>query len=104
MSTPEKVAIVTGAGSGVGRAAAITLLRANYAVVLAGRRPNALTETIAAAGEAGQHALSVAQPLSPAFSPKQKRHLGDSMCSLTTLVAERHPSRWKTSPSPSGNR
>lgn len=60
MSTPEKVAIVTGAGSGVGRAAAITLLRANYAVVLAGRRPNALTETIAAAGDAGQHALSVA--------------------------------------------
>jgi NAD(P)-dependent dehydrogenase (short-subunit alcohol dehydrogenase family) len=59
MSTPEKVAIVTGAGSGVGRAAAITLLRANYAVVLAGRRPNALTETIAAAGDAGQHALSV---------------------------------------------
>jgi NAD(P)-dependent dehydrogenase (short-subunit alcohol dehydrogenase family) len=59
MSTPEKVAIVTGAGSGVGRAAAITLLRANYAVVLAGRRPNALTETIGAAGDAGQHALSV---------------------------------------------
>ena len=59
MSTPEKVAIVTGAGSGVGRAAAITLLRANYAVALAGRRPNALTETIAAAGDAGQHALSV---------------------------------------------
>lgn len=59
MSTPEKVAIVTGAGSGVGRAAAITLLRANYAVVLAGRRPNALTETIAAAGDAGQYALSV---------------------------------------------
>jgi NAD(P)-dependent dehydrogenase (short-subunit alcohol dehydrogenase family) len=64
MSTPEKVAIITGAGSGIGRAAAIALLRANYAVVLAGRRPEALTETVAAAGDAGQQALSVATDVS----------------------------------------
>ena len=64
MSTPEKVAIVTGAGSGIGRATAIALLRANYAVVLAGRRPDALTETVAAAGDAGQQALSVVTDVS----------------------------------------
>src|SRR5215212_9186551 len=44
MTTP-KVAIVTGAGSGIGRAAALALLREGYAVVLAGRRADALTET-----------------------------------------------------------
>ena len=64
MSTPEKVAIVTGAGSGIGRATAIALLRANFAVVLAGRRPDALTETVTAAGDAGQQALSVAADVS----------------------------------------
>jgi len=39
------IAIVTGAGSGIGRSVAIALSRAGYAVVLAGRRPSALEET-----------------------------------------------------------
>ena len=34
----QKVAIVTGAGTGVGRAAALALMKVGYAVVLAGRR------------------------------------------------------------------
>ena len=38
----QKVAIVTGAGSGIGRAAAVALLREGYAVGLAGRRKEAL--------------------------------------------------------------
>jgi NAD(P)-dependent dehydrogenase (short-subunit alcohol dehydrogenase family) len=41
----KKVAIVTGAGSGIGRAVSLGLLRAGYAVVLAGRRRAALDET-----------------------------------------------------------
>ena len=44
---PEKVAVVTGAGSGVGRAAAVTLYGNGYAVVAAGRREEALRETVA---------------------------------------------------------
>lgn len=49
----ERVAIVTGAGSGVGRAAALALLDAGYAVGLAGRRREPLKETasMAQAGE-----------------------------------------------------
>jgi len=45
METPRRVALVTGAGSGIGRACALGLLRTGYAVVLAGRRPEALEAT-----------------------------------------------------------
>jgi NAD(P)-dependent dehydrogenase (short-subunit alcohol dehydrogenase family) len=43
----SKIAVVTGAGSGVGRAVAVELLRAGWSVALAGRRPRTLEETAA---------------------------------------------------------
>ncbi|HWA79327.1 MAG TPA: SDR family oxidoreductase [Acetobacteraceae bacterium] len=46
----EKVAVVTGAGSGIGRAVALALVREGYATVLAGRRKDALEETASLAG------------------------------------------------------
>ena len=55
----DKVAIVTGAGSGIGRESALALLRAGYGVALAGRRAERLEETVKAAGEAGSRALAV---------------------------------------------
>lgn len=55
----KKVALVTGAGSGVGRAVTLAMLRAGYQVALAGRRPDALEQTVAEAGEAGERALVV---------------------------------------------
>ena len=48
-----KVAVVTGAGSGVGQAAAVTLYRYGYAVVAAGRREAALRDTVAQMSAAG---------------------------------------------------
>jgi NAD(P)-dependent dehydrogenase (short-subunit alcohol dehydrogenase family) len=54
-----KTAIVTGAGSGIGRASAIALLQAGYSVALAGRRADALQETIKLAGPDGARALAV---------------------------------------------
>jgi NAD(P)-dependent dehydrogenase (short-subunit alcohol dehydrogenase family) len=45
----EKTAVVTGAGSGIGRAAAVALLGAGWRVVLAGRRAGPLRETAALA-------------------------------------------------------
>jgi NAD(P)-dependent dehydrogenase (short-subunit alcohol dehydrogenase family) len=54
-----KVALVTGAGSGIGRASALALLNAGYHVVLAGRRADALQETVTRAGALGKNALAV---------------------------------------------
>jgi NAD(P)-dependent dehydrogenase (short-subunit alcohol dehydrogenase family) len=45
MAEAQKVAIVTGAGTGIGKAAAIALAKAGYAVALAGRRKEPLDET-----------------------------------------------------------
>jgi NAD(P)-dependent dehydrogenase (short-subunit alcohol dehydrogenase family) len=54
-----KAAIVTGAGSGIGRAVALALAREGYAVVLAGRRAEALDETKRAAADAASRMLAV---------------------------------------------
>jgi NAD(P)-dependent dehydrogenase (short-subunit alcohol dehydrogenase family) len=59
MSEIKPVALVTGAGSGIGRATALALLKAGYRVVLAGRREEQLNTTIDAADEQGQNALVV---------------------------------------------
>jgi NAD(P)-dependent dehydrogenase (short-subunit alcohol dehydrogenase family) len=57
--TTSKIAVVTGAGSGIGRAVALAFLRDGYKVALAGRRRDALDATIAAAGASGANALPV---------------------------------------------
>ena len=59
MSTRRKVAIVTGAGTGIGKSAALALLHEGYAVVLAGRTPEKLHAAIADAGDHAEHALAV---------------------------------------------
>ncbi len=70
MDSPSKVALVTGAGSGIGRAVAIALLRDDYSVVLAGRRAATLTETIDLAGSLGENALAVPTDVTSAESVK----------------------------------
>jgi NAD(P)-dependent dehydrogenase (short-subunit alcohol dehydrogenase family) len=59
MSSPSKIAIVTGAGSGIGRAVSLALLKDGYTVILAGRRPEALQATSALAGGDGPRALAI---------------------------------------------
>ena len=59
MNSPNKVAVVTGAGSGIGKAAALALLREGYRVALAGRRKERLEQVVADAGPSGAGALVV---------------------------------------------
>lgn len=66
-----KTALVTGAGSGIGRAAALALLRAGYHVALAGRRADALDETRALAGDLADRALAVPTDVSDEDSVRE---------------------------------
>ncbi len=68
MSLFDKVAIVTGAGSGIGRQVALALLGEGYSVVLAGRRAEPLEETVKEAGAAGPRALAVPTDVSDPVS------------------------------------
>jgi NAD(P)-dependent dehydrogenase (short-subunit alcohol dehydrogenase family) len=59
MSVLRKIAIVTGAGTGIGKCAALALLREGYSVILAGRRVEPLDMTAKEAGPFGSQARVV---------------------------------------------
>ncbi|MCA8994282.1 MAG: SDR family oxidoreductase [Planctomycetaceae bacterium] len=75
-----KVAVVTGAGSGIGRAVTLALLQEGYAVVLAGRRSEALAETMNLAGPLAENALAVPADVTSA----------DSVAALFAQVKQKH--------------
>ncbi|MEX2648950.1 MAG: SDR family oxidoreductase [Alphaproteobacteria bacterium] len=66
----DKVALVTGAGTGIGRASALALARAGFAVVLAGRRREPLDEAASAITGAGGRALAVSADVADPDSVK----------------------------------
>ncbi|MEO8344818.1 MAG: SDR family oxidoreductase, partial [Betaproteobacteria bacterium] len=59
MSESSKVAIVTGAGSGIGRAVALAFLKSGYRVALAGRRQELLDQAVRDAGATTANALAI---------------------------------------------
>ena len=59
MSGNGRIAMITGAGTGIGRTCALAMLREGYSVVLVGRRPEPLRETKNDAGTHGARALVV---------------------------------------------
>ena len=68
MAATDKVAIITGAGSGIGRASALALLKVGYKVALAGRRQAQLDETAEMAGENSGNALAISTDVAQADS------------------------------------
>ena len=73
-TSAAKVAIVTGGGSGIGRAAALALLGAGWCVAIAGRREEPLREVVADSG-AGDRALAVSTDVT---DPESVRALFDA--------------------------
>src|SRR6516162_4271131 len=59
MAATAKIALVTGAGTGVGRGAALALMKAGFTVVLAGRRKDKLEEVAKEGAAAGGNSLVV---------------------------------------------
>ena len=76
----SRIAIVTGAGSGIGRACALALLAEGWTVGLLGRRAEALQETAAAAGAASPKAFALPcnvaddEAVAAAFDSVKQRH------------------------------
>ncbi len=60
----KKIALVTGASSGIGRACALALLKEDWQVVLVGRRADALAQTLAQAGDKAGRGMAVATDIS----------------------------------------
>jgi len=59
MAASPKVALVTGAGTGIGKAVALALMKEGYATVLAGRRADKLDETVREGKSTGAKSLAV---------------------------------------------
>ena len=70
MASDNKIAIITGAGTGVGRAAALALYANGYAVTLAGRRSDVLNTTVDLIQDDGERTLVVPTDVSDPESVK----------------------------------
>ena len=71
LSSSGKVALVTGAGSGIGRAVGVALQAAGYSVVFAGRRAETLEETARMASASGGKMLAIAADISKPESVRE---------------------------------
>jgi len=71
MDSPQKIAIVTGAGSGIGKAVAVALAREGYSVVLAGRRKETLEATALETGRPNTPMLVVPTDVSDPTSVRE---------------------------------
>ena len=102
----NRVALVTGAGSGIGRAVAAGLNGAGYSVVLAGRRDAELEETAAARRRESMIAVptDVSEPeqVRALFAQAREDVSAGSICCSTTPARARRRFRWKISATSNG--
>ncbi len=87
MSPKSKIAVVTGAGSGVGQASALALARAGWRVALVGRRKSTLNETVRLAGRLSARLLVCPCDISePAAVARMARRVLKSLGPVEVLV------------------
>jgi NAD(P)-dependent dehydrogenase (short-subunit alcohol dehydrogenase family) len=70
MAALQKIAVITGAGTGIGKSVALALMKEGYAVVLAGRRQDKLQETAAEGKSTGSRSVVVPTDVSDQASIK----------------------------------
>ena len=99
MAALQKVALVTGAGTGIGKAVALALMKEGYAAVLAGRRADKLEETASEGKSTNAKSLAVPTDVersgrrSRRCSPGPRRPSGVSTCCSTTPASARRRCR-----------
>src|ERR1700722_833908 len=71
MNSSPRIAIITGAGSGIGKHVAIALAQEGYSVVLAGRRKELLEATALAVGRPNSETLAIPTDVSDAASVRE---------------------------------
>jgi NAD(P)-dependent dehydrogenase (short-subunit alcohol dehydrogenase family) len=87
MSSKNKIAVVTGAGSGVGQATALALARAGWRVALVGRRKSALSQTTRLAGRLAPRLLICPCDISDAAAvERMARRVVQSLGPVAVLV------------------
>ena len=94
MHMTNKIALVTGAGSGIGRAASLALQEAGYSVVLAGRRAAELEKTVARPSRRAARCspcprMSATRSRSMRCSPPPAKRSAGWTCSSTTPASAR---------------
>ena len=75
----DQIAVVTGAGSGIGRAVSLGLIGAGYAVALAGRRGEALAQTASESGASSSQVLVVPTDVTDAESVRALGWAGSAL-------------------------
>jgi NAD(P)-dependent dehydrogenase (short-subunit alcohol dehydrogenase family) len=94
MTTHDKVAVITGGGTGIGKACALAFVKDGYRVVISGRRPEPLDETIKEAGVDSQRMIGVPTDVGDPAAVKNLFAKTTAACCLKTCPGKNGKPWW----------